>query len=458
MSFPRYAEYKNGEMPWLEKVPAHWAAGPLKHVIASIESGTSVNAVDESVSDGQIGVLKTSCVYTGQFRAEENKRVVPEELDRVSCPLRSGTLIVSRMNTPDLVGAAGHVEEAPAGIFLPDRLWQVSLKEALPRFVHYWTQSELYRASVKSVCAGTSSSMQNLGQDQFRSFPFAVAPIAEQTIITVFLDRETGKIDALVAEQEKLIALLKEKRQAVISHAVTKGLNPDAPMKPSGIEWLGNVPALWKVTQVKRLTRLITDGAHISPETDGGEYDFVSTKDVGDDFIDFEGALKTTAASYEYLVRTGCRPEVGDVLFSKDGTIGRTVVVREAKNFVVASSLIIIRPEAEVLNPDFLSYLCQSDIVRQQVDGFVKGAGLPRLSIQNLLKVIGVFPPLREQHAISVYLDSVARQFGLLIMDANNTITLLKERRSALISAAVTGQIDVRNAVGLTVVREAANA
>lgn len=268
----------------------------------------------------------------------------------------------------------------------------------------------------------------------------------EQRKIVGFLDHETVRIDALIEEQQRLIELLKEKRQAVISHAVTKGLDPTVPMKDSGVEWLGEVPAHWEVTQIKRRCELITDGAHVSPETEGGVYCFVSTKDVSDEGIDYDGCLRTSVPSYEYLVKTGCQPATGDVLFSKDGTIGRTIVVSEgAPEFVVASSLIIIRPDNEQLLPDYLNALCQSWVVTQQVDGFVKGAGLPRLSIQNLLKVIGVFPPIKEQAGIADFLQREHEQTGQLGKEAWRAMDLLKERRSALISAAVTGKIDVRN-------------
>jgi type I restriction enzyme S subunit len=272
-------------------------------------------------------------------------------------------------------------------------------------------------------------------------------PHEEQTAIAAFLDRETAKIDALIAEQEKLIALLAEKRQATISHAVTRGLNPDAPMKDSGVAWLGEVPAHWEIAKIKRFCQRITDGAHISPETEGGQYCFVSTKDVLGEDIDFEGCLLTSPASYEYMLKTGCRPVQGDVLFSKDGTIGRTVVVRNNRDFVVASSLIIISPTAELLDSDFLNYLCKSSVVSRQVDGFVKGAGLPRLSIQNLLRVLGIFPPLEEQSSIAMYLGAETEKLDSLKGAAERVISLLSERRSALIAAAVTGQIDVRCAM-----------
>ena len=191
-------EVKPSGQRWLASIPIHWHAGPVKRFIARIESGTSVNATDLPAADGELGVLKTSCVYTGTFDPTENKTVVPNELDLVSCPVRPGSLIVSRMNTPDLVGAAGLVKMAAPNLYLPDRLWQISFDGIEPAFAHYWTQSNIYRACVKAVCAGTSASMQNLSQDDFRAFPFAAPARPEQIRIAGFLARETARIDALI--------------------------------------------------------------------------------------------------------------------------------------------------------------------------------------------------------------------------------------------------------------------
>src|SRR5690606_37015243 len=130
MSFPCYPEYEDSGVEWLGEVPGHWEVKALKNVISRIESGVSVNAIDTPAAEGEIGVLKTSCVYRGWFEPVENKAVVPEEYERVGCPVTAGTLIVSRMNTPDLVGAAGMVGESNPGLFLPDRLWQVHFADA----------------------------------------------------------------------------------------------------------------------------------------------------------------------------------------------------------------------------------------------------------------------------------------------------------------------------------------
>ena len=221
MSFPKYPRYKDSGVHWLGEVPEHWTVSPLKKVISRIESGTSVNAIDTPAGHEELGVLKTSCVYRGFFDAEENKAVVPEEYDRVACPVTAGTLIVSRMNTPELVGAAGVVHTSYKNLFLPDRLWQVHFVSAIPDFVHHWTRTPSYRAQVEMACAGTSSSMQNLGQDEFRCFVLALPPPEEQTAIATFLDRETAKLDTLMTEAHTAITLLQERRTALISAAVT---------------------------------------------------------------------------------------------------------------------------------------------------------------------------------------------------------------------------------------------
>src|SRR5690554_6348182 len=158
-------EMKDSGVEWIGEIPIHWSQKRLKHLISLIESGTSVNAANVQAEPDQIGVLKTSSVYGGSFDPNKTKTVIDEDIVRVSCPLKQGALIVSRMNTPDLVGAAGYVFDAPENIFLPDRLWQVEFNSAtLPEFVYYWTLTEVYRNQVKISCEGTSSSMQNISQ------------------------------------------------------------------------------------------------------------------------------------------------------------------------------------------------------------------------------------------------------------------------------------------------------
>jgi type I restriction enzyme, S subunit len=212
--------------------------------------------------------------------------------------------------------------------------------------------------------------------------------------------------------------------------------------RDSGVKWLGKIPEHWQVSPIKHFSDTITDGAHISPVVDGGVRPFVSTKDVEEERIDWENCLLTTQESFDYMVKAGCRPLVGDVLFSKDGTIGRTVLVREEREFVVASSLIIIRPMKTLLDSRFLSHLCQSHPIVKQVESYVKGAGLPRLSVQNLLKVFGCFPPLAEQRSIATFLERQTAKINELVSEQSRLTELLKEKRQAVISHVVTNGLN----------------
>jgi len=215
------APMKDSGFQAIGRIPSHWDVSPLRHVIRSVKSGTSVNALDVEPDDGEIGVLKTSCVSTGNFDVRQAKSVDPDELGRVACPVEANRLIVSRMNTPALVGAAGLTRHAAPRTFLPDRLWQVEFTHVEPEFVHSWTQTPAYRDQVSIVCVGTSSSMQNLSQSDFRSFLLPLPPLDEQLKICRFLKRETGQIDALTVKAREMIDVLKERRQALINAAVT---------------------------------------------------------------------------------------------------------------------------------------------------------------------------------------------------------------------------------------------
>ncbi len=444
-NFPTYPEYKDSGVEWLGEVPEHWAVYPLKRAIERIESGTSVNAADFPAEPGSLGVLKTSCVYTGKFDWTENKTVDDEDLSRVSCPLRKDTLIVSRMNTPDLVGATGLVTEAPNGIFLPDRLWQVYfLVNHSPEFLFYFSKSREYREQVKMACSGTSASMQNLGQDDFRGLLFAEPPKPEQTQIARFLDHETARIDALIEEQQRLIELLKEKRQAVIAHAVTKGLDPTVPMKDSGVEWLGEVPAHWVVAGLKWFWS-VTDCKHITAEFVDDGVPLASIREVQCRYVSLENAKQTTEFFYRQLIEAGRKPVAGDLIFSRNATVGEVAQVADwHPPFAMGQDVCLLKKQFEWLSSDYLQAVLRSPVVAVQLDNLMIGSTFKRVNVEDIRGLVVPMPPEKEQQLIADYLNSETGQFDSLLAECQGTIGLLQERRSALISAAVTGKIDVR--------------
>jgi type I restriction enzyme S subunit len=227
------APMKDSGVEWLGEVPAHWEVKPFRYVISRIESGTSVNALDAPASEGELGVLKTSCVYSGEFDPKENKTVILEDIERVSCPLQPRTMIVSRMNTPDLVGAAGLVRDAPSNLYLPDRLWQLHFNGVDAEFIHLWSQTRSYRSQVQVACSGTSSSMQNLSQDNLLSFAFPCPPPHEQAQIIRNLDGELAQLSSLSMTAKAAIELLNERRSALISAAVTGKIDVRGLVEPT---------------------------------------------------------------------------------------------------------------------------------------------------------------------------------------------------------------------------------
>lgn len=206
--------------------------------------------------------------------------------------------------------------------------------------------------------------------------------------------------------------------------------------------WYPDLPAGWGLGRVKSIAIRVTDGAHISPDTDGGVFDFVSTRDVKGGRIDFQGSLKTTTETYDYMVKTGCQPRAGDVLFSKDGTVGETAVVRDDHDFVVASSLVIITPDRDRMNADYLGYVFAAKTARENAASMMRGAGLPRLSVGNLARVEVPIPTLVEQRAIADYLDRETAKIDELIAEQKRLVNMLAERRAGVIDSAVTAGLD----------------
>jgi restriction endonuclease S subunit len=273
--------------------------------------------------------------------------------------------------------------------------------------------------------------------------PVMLPPADEQVAIAGFLDRETAKIDALVEEQRRLIALLREKRQAVISHAVTKGLDPHAPMKGSGIEWLGDMPAHWERAQLGRLCRQVSDGPHFSPNYVDEGIMFLSARNIRVDRWCLEDAKYVSEEDFRDFNRRVV-PEVGDILYTKGGTTGVARVVDITEPFQVWVHVAVLKIDGTIADPDFVSYALNSTGCYEQSQLHTRGATNKDLGLTRMIKIWLSLPPVSEQREICAALAGRLTCIDALISQADEAIALLNERRAALISAAVTGKIDVR--------------
>lgn len=214
---------KNSGIEWIGEIPAEWDVVRQKYFWNTVESGVSVNAADKPVDNSeQYGVLKTSAVSKFVFIPTEHKQVNLEEYRRVSCPVRADSIIASRMNTPELVGACGYVQNNYPNLFLPDRLWQITFKDGLsPKYAWYYLSGIRVRQYISSLSTGTSSSMQNISQSQYGNIFITIPSIEEQSEITKYLDEKCRSVDVLIAKKQQYLNEIENYKKSLIYEYVT---------------------------------------------------------------------------------------------------------------------------------------------------------------------------------------------------------------------------------------------
>ena len=307
---------------------------------------------------------------------------------------------------------------------------------------YLWWLISVIKTELDSVSTG--STFEAVSAEQVGNSSLFLPPVSEQIKIARFLTRETAKIDALIEKQQRLIDLLKEKRQAVISHAVTKGLNPNAPMKDSGVEWLGEVPAHWVVSRVKDVTTKIIDGPHFSPSYVDDGYMFLSARNIKVDRWSLSDAKYISEENFREFNKR-IKPEKGDVLLTKGGTTGVARAVDLDFDFQVWVHIAVLKTVKSKIDHFFLAHSLNGKSCYEQSQLSTYGATNNDLGLSRIANIVLAAPPLEEQHAICHFINDKCSKLDRLISNSLVSIELMQERRTALISAAVTGKIDVRD-------------
>ena len=446
--FPPYPEYRNSGVKWLGKIPAHWDVRRLK-TIASVR----LSNVDKHSEKGQVAVKL--CNYVDVYYND----LITADLDFMSATappeqvrwflLRVGDVLITKDSESwkDIAVPAVVRED------LPDVLCGYYLAHITPgadldgrflarQFSAIGTRDQFYVAANGITRFG-------LGGDGIRTGVFPVAPIEEQRAIADFLDRETAKIDALVARKERLIELLQEKRTALITRAVTRGLDPNVPMKDSGVEWLRRLPSHWTGLPLKRwVATKITDGPHETPEFLDEGVQFISADAVSGGRIDFNRRRGFISERAHKDYSRKCGPVRDDILVCKSGaTTGKLAMVEVDFEFSIWSPLALVRADARRVRPRFLALALESRYVQEQIRRTWSAGTQPNISMADLEQLFIAAPSIAEQDQILGWLGLEAGAFGEVEAKVCEAIDYFKEFRTALISAAVTGKIDVREAV-----------
>ena len=410
----RYPAYKDSGVEWLGEVPEGWVVVQARHLVHCLDGQrVPLNASERADVPGEIPYWGANGV-----------------VDTVATALFNEPLVLLGED-----GAPFFDKSKPVAFFSKGPIWPNNhihvlraRNSVLSEFLTYAFNAVEYGDYVDG------STRDKLTQAQLMSIVLPLPPLPEQQAIAGFLDREVGKIDALVEEQRRLIALLAEKRQAVISHAVTKGLNPAAPLKPSGTDWLGDIPEGWEYLRLSIVCNFEQGKAHEPYFDDDGKYICVTAR-----FVSSSGE-HAKRCSANLTPATG-----GDILMVMSDlpdarALARSFLVDEDDVYAVNQRVCKISVLAG--DPRFFSYqLNRHPDLLAENDGFNQ----THLSNGSFTKLKLLVPPLDEQVKIADYLEGTLRRFDSLTAVATSAITLLQERRAALISAAVTGKIDVRD-------------
>ena len=452
MSLPRYPEYKASGVEWLGEVPAHWRVDALRRRAILNPSKSEIRAVD---ADTVVSFLPMEAVGERGELDLSRTRPISEVMSGYTY-FREGDVTFAKITPCFENGKGARMSGLLAGIgFGTTELTVVRPDPHLldGSYLDWVRRSRPFRARGEASMYGAGG--QKRVPDEFvREFAFAWPDVEEQVLIAKFLNRETAKMDALIAEQEKLLALLAEKRQATISHAVTRGLDPNVPMKDSGIPWLGEIPSHWELTTLGKVSTERCDG----PFGSG----------IKSDHYTAEGALVVRLQNiragefhkgepvfldlgYFETSLSGHAVKAGDLLVAglgdENNLLGRACIAPNGLGpALVKADCFRFRLNKERVIPAFAAMQLSAGAA-YDAGKMATGTTRARMPLGVMSARRMILPPVREQAEIVAFVDHAAHEFDVLRTEASRGVELLKERRNALISAAVTGQIDVRGLV-----------
>lgn len=426
---------------WIKSIPREWKIVPLKYMCSGfVKDGPheTPKFIDEGIPFLSVdGIQNNKLVFEGcrYISIEDDVRF------SLKCKPRKGNILLGKAAS---VGKVAFVENdndfnvwSPLAVINPKDI-------RLGRFIFYCLQS--YELQLQCDVFSNSNTQKNLGMTTIDNLSFPYPSINEAEKISDFLDQETAKIDSLIAKQEKLIELLKEKRQAVISHAVTKGLNPNVLMKDSGVEWLGEVPEHWEIIKFDYVIDTIGDIDHYMPSSVDVGVPYVMTGDLRDfvSDIDFENCKNVSYSDYKKLSRK-IKTAKDDIIFARYATIGTLSYVDIDAEFLVSYSCVTIKPNPQRVTGKYLFYYLKSQAFLQAIQQQINSNTQGNVGVDSLRNVRILLPSVFEQEQIIDVLKNDLIMMDNLIAKSRLAIQLMQERRTALISAAVTGKIDVRN-------------
>ena len=431
----RYERYKDSGVKWIGEIPGHWGMYKLKYLFKLNKNkniGNKCNTI-LSLSYGKIKIKK-----------DLNEGLTPESYESYQL-LSTGDIVIRSTDLQNdhtslrtgLVKIEGAITSAYIGLKNLD----MSLCDS--RFYHYFLHDWDITKAIYNQGKGLR---QSLNWDDIKNMLIPVLDISEQTAIANYLDSTTAKIDEAIAQQQKMIDLLNERKQIIINNAVTKGLNPDTPMKDSGVDWIGEIPEHWEIKKLKHVCqafgRIGFRGYSTTDLVDEGEGCItLSPSNMRDGKMQYGRCTYLSWEKYEES------PEIkvfnGDILFVKTGsTYGKSSIVEDLPLEATINPQLLVFKNF-TCNNMFLANVLQSTAIKTQVEISVIGGTIPTISQQKILNYVFPFPTEDEQYAIVEYVESKSAPINAAIKAAEKQISLLQERKQIIINDVVTGKVKV---------------
>ncbi len=446
VKYQAYPEYKDSGVEWLEYVPSHWDVKKLKFW-ANIQPSN----IDKKTKEGEVPIAL--CNYTDVYYNDfiDNSidfmkaSATKEQINKFTL-FAGDTIITKDSEDPNDIAVPTFVPADLPGVVCGYHLSMIRPYDiSFGAFIKRVFECNYSRSYFATRSNGLTR--YGLGTYALENVFFPIPPKKEAVAIANFLDHETAKIDTLIEKQQLLIKLLKEKRQTVISHAVTKGLNSDAPMRDSGVEWLGKVPEHWVISQLKFKTIKMQTGPfgsqlHAEDYVENGIPLINPAHIINDELIPDLNCSVDQETQSRLARHKLCE---GDLILARRGELGRCAVVRENQKGWLCGTGSLKATLSKDLIPDYAYMLISSEGVKVELSLESKGSTMDNLNTETLGNIRLPVPTEEEQKEILNYVNKISFKYDQIESRANRQVALLQERRTALISAVVTGKIDVRN-------------
>jgi type I restriction enzyme, S subunit len=430
--YEKYPAYRDSGVEWIGEIPGHWECIKIKH-LSQVQRGASPRPIDDQKyfdDEGEYSWVRISDVTASNKYLECTEQRLSEIGKTLSIPLQPGQLFLS------IAGSVGKPIITKINCCIHDGFVYFPYLKECTDFLYY-----IFLSGQPFLGLGKMGTQLNLNTDTVGSISIPVPPLDEQQAIASFLDRKTAQIDELITKKEELLKKLDEKRTALITQSVTKGLDPSAPMKESGVEWIGEIPKHW---EVKRLKNIASCNDESLTENTDPQYEILYI-DISSVNLN-QGITHKEALPFEKAPSRARRiVRHGDTIVSTVRTYLKAIapIIEPDENLIVSTGFAVIRP-LKSYSYQFLGYFLQTEGFVGQVVANSVGVSYPAINATEILQLPAVIPPYDEQQAIAEHIDKKTAIIDRQKAQVTEAIERLKEYRTALITDAVTGKMDVQ--------------